>query len=85
MKPLTMTLQRESNATLDAPPKLERELPPMEMNFKTPTKSKSPIKGDPEEDEFGLPRLFAEASHLSSQSPKKKKRGRPVTHKWTPY
>ena len=52
---------------------------------------KIPLKEEPEEDEYGLPRLFAEASHLPTTPIKKKKtRGRKSTptlakRKWTPY
>ena len=89
-----MTLQSE-NVKSDEPPKLERELlhtPKVkETPFKSPTKMKIPLKEEPEEDEYGLPRLFAEASHLPTTPIKKKKtRGRKSTptlakRKWTPY
>ena len=94
MEPLTMTLQSE-NVKSDEPPKLERELlhtPKVkDILVKSPTKMKIPLKEEPEEDEYGLPRLFAEAYHLPKTPIKKKnkkKRGTPtpsIKPNWSPY
>ena len=83
MAPLTMTLKAETDNPA-TPSKLKPELP-----TKT-TKIKVPLSEDPEEDGYGLPKLFAEASHLPTtpvRRSKRKKSRRPSLpkQKWTPY
>ena len=98
MTTLTMTLQTENHKTNDERPKLERELPqparvPLKVKrehvFKTPTKLKVPLREWLDEEEYGLPRLFAEASHLPTLSVKKKRTSKTTPTlskpKWTPY
>ena len=92
MTPLTMTLQTESIKS-NEPPKLEREFPHQtppgvkEILVKTPTKMKIPLKESPNEDDYVLPRLFAEAPLLPTTPKKKKHRSTPTLskRKWTPY
>ena len=98
MAPLTMTLQTENDKTDDQPPQLKLELPQparvppklkREKMFKTPTKLKVSLSEWPDEEEYGLPRLFAEASHLDTHSVKKKRTSKTTPtlskQKWTPY
>lgn len=88
MKPLTMTLQTEEIKN-DEPPKLKRELPlataseVKDIPVKSPKNINIPLKDVPEEDEYGLPRLFAEANKKKG----KRKRGAftPSKQPWTPY
>ena len=95
--PLTMTLQTANGKTDDQPPKLERELPQpalvpklkRETVFKTHDKLKIPLRDWPDEEGYGLPRLFAEASHFPTRSVEKKRPYKTTPtlskQKWTPY
>ena len=95
MAPLTMTLESKKmedqppiqEPTTPGPPQLEREI-----SFDDSSKVHAYVKEDPEEEEsYLLPKLFAEAPHLTPTLKKRKKKTVESTKtprsrsKWTPY
>lgn len=92
--PLTMNLQTSTEDATDRPPKLEQMLasePPKldrEPGAQLPTKVKAELKESSGES-YGLPQLYAQATHLASPQfqgkEKKKKKRRKTTSKCSQY